>query len=169
MTGFETSRQPTEVAAAPSGGTATSSSFAVARQVHLASGALPAAGAFTAQALQAIPAGVKRVTYAVTYTRGAAGGFPVFRHESNNGTETMRNIVVNEASLTVTQPDGRLDFTQEELAGPQPADNVAITYELTFVLGADIKSTRLLAAEAGVIGTPGTIAIARTADSGGAE
>jgi hypothetical protein len=164
-----THRQEHTEPTAPSGGTAVPASFVVGRQVQLASQELPAAGAFTAQALQSIPQGTKRVTYAVTYTRGAAGGFPVFRHEASNGTETMRSVLQNDGSLVVTQPDGRVNVQLEELAGPQPADGTAITYELTYVLGANITATRLLVAEAGVVGTPGTIAVARTGDSGGAE
>lgn len=130
-----------------------------ARSVHLAAGALPAAGAFTAQAAYAIPSGLGEITAWVTYTRGAAGGFPIFHVMWGNGTETGQDVNIDSA-VTVTQPQGRQNVYEQELAGPQPSGAGAITYAVAIRVPRGATAFQMLAAEAGVTGTPGTIAIA---------
>jgi len=134
------------------------------RQVHVASQALPAAGAFLTPAWQDIPKGTTRVTYWVTYTRGAAGGFVRTEAHYTNGTEDSREVILD-PTLTTVQPDGRLPVQLEQLDGPQPADAGPITYALTYErLPAATTAVRLRLAEAGVVGTPGTVAVALTTD-----
>jgi hypothetical protein len=154
---------------APSGTTATTTTpFVVDRTVHLASQVLPAAGAFTAQPMESVPLGTKFLTYVVTYTRGAAGGYPVFRHESTNGVETnVREPLQNDSSLVVAQPDGAVDVVMEEIDGPAPADGDPIVFYLRYELMDGATAARLLVAEKGDPANPGTVAIARTGSGGG--
>jgi hypothetical protein len=130
-----------------------------ARTVHLASAALPAAGAFTAQAAFAVSSGVGEIAFWVTYTRGAAGGFPIFHVLFGNGTEEGQDITVD-ATIVPTAPQGRQQFYMQELAGPIPAGAGAIDYVIPVRIPRGATTVRMLAAEAGVVGTPGTIAIA---------
>lgn len=137
------------------------------RIVHIASSALPAAGAFTSQGFQNVPKGTLRITYWVTYTRGGAGGYPVFHHEYSNGIDVAREIIQDDSSLDMTSPpNGRVDLGLEELKGPVPADDTAIKYALTFQqLPVATDRVRLLVAEAGAVGTPGTIQVVITTDA----
>jgi hypothetical protein len=133
----------------------------VARSVHIASAALPAAGAFTSQGAYTPAAGVARfVSFWITYTRGAAGGYPKFHLEWGNGTETALEVSFGEASAV--QPYLQQNVYQGELLGPTPTDGNAISYVLTVENTKGATQVRLLAAEAGITATPGTIAIAIT-------
>ena len=153
---------------APAGASAvTLPNWVITRTAHLASGALPAAGAFTSQAAQAIPAGTKKISFWITYTRGAAGGYPVFELLCSNGTEEIRVVLGNVSSLAVSQPNGAFDTLQLQLIGPKPQNGSALVFGYTFNdedLPAGATTTRLLAAELGVTGTPGTCAITFTAE-----
>jgi hypothetical protein len=134
----------------------------VARTAHLASAALPAAGAFTAQTAYTIPEGIKRIAYLVTYTRGAAGGFVRLRLMWSDGTDEAREAVVD-AAVTVAAPNGRQPVYLSELDGPVPADGSVIRWTVEATVPAGMLTGRLLAAEAGVVGTPGTASITLTA------
>lgn len=136
--------------------------FVLGRRVHLAASALPGAGAFTAQAFTPVPIATKRITYWVTYARGAAGGFPAFRAQWTNGTELANEAVEDLASLAIAQPFGSVNVLQQEILGPAPADDSGLTYPLVFEVPDASIGVRLLAAERGAPGTPGTIAIALT-------
>lgn len=157
-----------QTGALPAGTTPTNSNFVIPRTVEQASAALPGAGAFTSQAFSVIPLGTRRVTYWITYTRGAAGGFPALRAEVSNGTDQVNFHVLNAASLLpgtgtpVTSDFASLNFYREELLGPVPPDASAIDYELTFEVPPGTTGIRLLAAERGVTATPGTAAWAFT-------
>lgn len=146
----------------PPGTTPTPSNFVIPRTVQLATPALPLGGVFTAQPNTVIPLGTKRITYWITYTRGAAGGFPAFRAEWFNGTEQANNTILDSGSLVPVQPFAEANFYQEELLGPAPATAAAIVYELTFEVPPGTIGARLLAAEQGATGSPGTITIAMT-------
>lgn len=150
--------------AVPSGTTPAPSGFLIARREHLASQTLPGAGAFTNQAFETVPAGTKRVAFWVTYTRGAAGGFPKFHVEFDNGTDQGRDVIIDSLSLTTTDPNGQFNVPLAEPAGAVPADGSAIEYVLDFDLPPNTTGVRLLAAEEGVAGTPGTIAIGFTGE-----
>jgi len=138
------------------------------RVVHLASQVLPGAGAFTNQGVFALPVGCKKVVAYVTYTRGAANGFPRFQPMLGNGTEETQGVVVNPSSLDVTTapPQGRYNVFMEQINGPIPTGAGAISYSLRFCLDGGYTTFRLLVTEAGVVDTPGTIAIALTTSGG---
>lgn len=137
----------------------------IARSVHLASAALPAAGAFTSQTAFTILDGVRSINFYVTYTQGAGGGYPLLRFESGNGTETG-GLVVIDGAIAVTDPFGQRTAYIDRLKGPVPADGSALTYMIPWRVSGGETTVRLLMAEGGATGTPGTAAIAITAQYG---
>lgn len=136
----------------------------IARSVELASAALPAAGAFTTQTATVLAAGIRRVTYWFKYTRGAAGGFPVVQVTFGNGIDNAVLGVGDANTLVVTQPTALFNVYQMQQAGPQPSGAAAIEWCWTYPVPANATSVRAQAAELGVVGTPGTMQIAITAD-----
>lgn len=143
----------------------------IPRTIHLASAALPAAGAFTSQDFFDLPIGIESLIYYITYTRGAVGGRPLFRTEWGNvltdpgGGEETRDIIIDGATgITIATPNARFDFLQSEPRGPIPADGAAIDYILRCGnITGGYRKTRLLMAEIGVAATPGTAQITLTA------
>lgn len=134
----------------------------IARVVHMASAALPAAGGYTANAAYAIPDGAQFVTLYCTYTRGAAGGYPKFRCDLGNGTETAV-VQTLDPTITVAQPSGGQLAYNSEIAGPKPQDANPLVFALEYAVRGGATTIALQAAEVGVTGTPGTLAIALTA------
>lgn len=125
---------------------------------HITSSTLPAAGAFTSQSLAAIPEGHTRVTYVVTYTRGADGGFPLLRVKWGNGSDIFHSIVTVKQSVPVGA-FARRTILLEELQGPAPVDGTPITFEIPMRVPTGATTCQLIAAEGGVVGTPGNIEI----------
>jgi hypothetical protein len=135
----------------------------IPRTIHLASAVLPAAGAFTGQTAFDVPEGTKELLLYCTYTRGAAGGFPRFQPMYGNGTEEVQSMVIDSSSFTAAAvPQGRYNVFQEQINGPIPAAGTPILYCLRVCMEGGNTTFRLLAAEAGVVGTPGTLAITLT-------
>jgi hypothetical protein len=133
--------------------------FEVARTVYAPSTALPAAGAFTNPSAYTIQAGIRYVTFWITYTRGAAGGFALLKVLFSNGTEEGNDIVIDQ-SVTVAQPFGTQPIYEQVIQAPAPADANPIVFVLPVKVAVGSTNVRLLAAEGGVVGTPGTMAIA---------
>lgn len=129
------------------------------RAVHLASQTLPGAGAFTSQATFSVPSGVGEITFWVTYTIGAAGGFPLFRLLFGNGTEEGNDVVLNTA-IAVAQPFGTQQIFEQTIEGPHPSSGAAINFVIATRVPRGATTARIVAAEGGVPATPGTIAIA---------
>jgi hypothetical protein len=129
---------------------------------HLASSTLPAAGAFTSQALYKPDGGLPRlISFWVTYTRGADGGYPRFRVEWSNGTETSAaDLVIDDTLDVATPPFGRQNGYIHEVDGPAPANGDPIEYRVIMEDHGGAIGVRLLVAEAGVTGTPGVCSIA---------
>lgn len=132
--------------------------FEIPRTVYIASTPLPGGGAFTGDTAFAVPAGIRWITFWVTYTRGAAGGYPIFRIFHGNGVEEGNDIVI-EQTAAVVQPIGNQSFYLQELSGPVPATNDPLVYVIPVRVAVGSTFMRLRAAEAGVVGTPGTIAV----------
>lgn len=148
----------------PSGTIAIPTGFRIPRTIHRASMMLPAGGAFTSeppesQAFFAIPNGTTGFTFYAVYTRGAAGGRPIFRLEYGNGVEEARSIVIDDASLAIGGADGEFDFYMSEPRGPGPIDANPITYFFEVTLIGHPTLIRLSAAEFGATGTPGNLLI----------
>jgi hypothetical protein len=126
----------------------------VPRVAHRASAALPAAGAWTATGdatptpVYTVPAGITSVTFAITYTRGAAGGYPYLQAFLTNGTESVKLPLVYHPDLV-------------------PTGAGAVVGVYTVAIPPGMTTIQLLAREMGVIATPGTLAIGLVAGSGG--
>lgn len=125
---------------------------------HLPMIALALTGAFTTQAFAVMP-GIKRVTYWVTYIRGAVGGFPALRAQWNNGVDNSIELVQDLTSLVVVPPIGTTNIYRQELLGPAPTDVTPIIFPLVFIAPDQVVGARLLAAERGIPATPGQIQI----------
>jgi len=125
---------------------------------HLASSALPGAGAFTAQAFTAVEEGITVVSFVVTYTRGAAGGYPVFRPQWTEGSKTISPTVVNRTPIS-SNGYARRRLYLDELQGIAPSDANPLSMDVSYEIPRTATGIRLLAAEAGATGSPGTIEI----------
>ncbi len=136
------------------------------RTVQLASQALPAAGAFTSQAFTSLLEGAKEVNYWITYTRGDAGGYPVIDVQWGNDTEESSELFLDESSFSPSQPLGNANVYIGRLLGPAPADANPVSYLLSCIVPYGATKARLRVAEGGVVGTPGTIAVAFTGGVG---
>lgn len=160
---FTPRTSPSEAVAPPSGTTPTASNFIIPRTSHLASAALPGAGAFTAQGFFSIPPGTQRITFLVTYQRGAAGGKPLFQLEWTDGTTTSRDTVDDTSYVlspdVVNGPNAQNQIYLHQPLGPVPSDGSAISYDIETTVKAGKTGVRLLMAEAGVVGSPGTASI----------
>lgn len=151
----------------PSGGIPAFVDFIIPRTLHLDDGAgaavtLQATGAFTNQTAFDIPPGLKKISFYCVYTRGAAGGFPVFNILWGNGTEEARAIVIDQNSLAIAGDDGEFNVYQEQILGPAPVDDNAITYLFEYEVPAGEETVRLIAAERGATATPGDLLITLT-------
>lgn len=133
------------------------------RTPHLPNGALPTAGAFTNQGTYNLGADFKFATFYVTYARsaGVAACQPKFRVLVGNGTEEGQILAIDPA-ITAVAPLGRQSAYLGEILGPIPSTDVAITFAIQLELRGGESTIRLLAAEHGASGTPGTMAIAVT-------
>lgn len=128
------------------------------RSQHRAESVLPASGNYSAQGVFSIPEGLTRITYVVKYTRAGVGGHPRFRPKWGDGTDEADEITLR-SSMTVAGHRSRQRFYVQELDGPVPPNGSALVYALTFEVPAGMISCRLLAAEAGNVGSPGTCGI----------
>lgn len=129
------------------------------RTQHRSETTLPASGNYSSQGAYTIPFGITRITYVVKYIRGGTGGYPRFRPKWGNGTEEADEITLRSA-MTVAGHRARQKFYVQELEGPVPPNGSALTYSLPFEVPAGMTECRLLVAEAGNTGSPGTCGIA---------
>lgn len=129
--------------------------------------ALPGAGAFVAGQID-VPRGTRYVTFWISYTRGGAGGSPVFRASSrpSGASAWARMPLVDPSSLVTAAPNASQNFYQEDHNGPAPADGNPITYDLTFELPMNTTTVQLEVAELGAVATPGTVLVQTTGAGG---
>ena len=130
------------------------------QMVHRAVAALPAAGAWTGSVDTPDKTGMARfkdITWSISYTRGAVGGFPRFRAiwKDSLGTE-FQDAITFPSSIELAYIDG-----------PVPPDGTALNYIFSSINMAAFSSVRLEASEAGVPATPGTLAIWLSARTSG--
>lgn len=138
------------------------STYMADRATHIASAALPAAGAFTAQAMESLPAGAKQLHMLVTYTRGAVGGYPVFRMQwgtDEDTTDGYHELIRDLSQFVGSGAVGQAPTYIEEIPGPIPDNASALKYVLSFNVPYGATKFRLIGAEEGVTGTPGTVAV----------
>jgi hypothetical protein len=156
------------------GGSNAPPNFIIGPVAAIVPGVLPLLGAFQGGILASWPITtpdgnglrVQRISYKIRYTRGAAGGFPVFYATSTSSPPAggfsaveFRVPLVDLSSFVAAAPVGRLKFYQEELEGPAPATDAPTDYDLTFLLPPGATGSRIYAAERGVIATPGSVEI----------
>lgn len=139
--------------------------FSIPRTIHIPTGPLPAGGVFTSQNQYPIPNAVRKIAFYITYTRGAVGGFAIFKLLWGNGTEEIQETIWDQD----IQNDDSAHATQflflQNLEGPIPIDDVPLTFILYATLPGGSNRVRLLAAEKGVPGSPGIIGITLTAST----
>lgn len=151
----------------PSGG---NDDFEIPRTVHLASQALPPSGIFTEQVPYNVPPLVRNVTFYISYTRGAPNGYAVFKLLWGNGQEEVQETTVSfdlgaPVGPSLAPPVAMNTMYLQALTGPMPPDNNPISFILYVGVPGGAKTVRLLAAEAGVPGAPGTVGITLTAST----
>lgn len=137
----------------------------IPRIVHLASSALPPGGAFTEQPLFPIPNRVRKVTFYVTYTRGAVGGYAAFRLLWGNGYEENQETALNNALTVVSTQLVSQGMSLLDYVGPTPVSDDPVSFVLYAEIPGGAKSVRLKAAERGAVGMPGSVGITLTASS----
>ncbi len=124
----------------------------------LASQALPAAGAFVATP-KLFTGTFTQAAFLVKYTRGGAGGQPVFRlvWTDDNGVDWLDTMQAS--APTIVQPVAHVDACIEEPLGPVPADGAALRYIVPALNVGAMPYVSLGIAESGDVGAPGTIEI----------
>jgi hypothetical protein len=138
--------------------------FEIARVVHVDNQVLPIGGGFTWQGPYQIPARVRTIMFYVSYTRGAAGGFPILRLLWGNGVEETQSTLVD-TDFTSSDPFSQQGMFLEDLKGPVPQTNDKVSFSIETSVPGGATTVRLLAAEGGVVGAPGSISITLTAAS----
>jgi hypothetical protein len=133
----------------------------IPRTIHYAQSTLPAGGAFTSQLPFPMPLGTKRITFYITYTRGAPGGYGTFRLMWGNGVEEVQETVID-TDLFISQPVGAQNLLLQDLDGPVPTDGYPISFTVYASVPGGATHVRLLAAERGMTALPGTIKIVLT-------
>jgi hypothetical protein len=129
----------------------------VSRVQHLPTQVLPPGGLFTNQASYSIPNGISKIAFYITYTRAVPGGFCVIRLKWGNGVEETQATVL----LTSSTPGDQV-MRLSDLMGPIPEDDLPSSFMLETSVPGGASTVRLLAAEGGVIGLPGTASISLT-------
>lgn len=127
------------------------------RATHIASGPLPASGAYDTPSYYALSEDVKKVTFWPTYTVGAAGGYAVHQIEWENGTESGAPEPVLGSTVTITGNVATQVLYRREFEGPRPSDGNPLAYPpITVTKHARATGVRFRSAEKGVTLTPGT-------------
>lgn len=138
--------------------------FEIPRIIHLGTGYLPPSGGFTNQPYYVIPQCVRKVAFYVTYARSAIGGFAVVRLMWGDGvTESQETLL--DLSTFINEPISSQNMYLQEMNGPTPADGNPISFIVEGIVPGGTKTVRLIAAEKGKPGAPGTIGITLTAST----
>jgi hypothetical protein len=136
----------------------------VPRTIHLLTQGLPPSGNFTNQPPYIIPDCIKKICFYVTYSYGAPGGYALLQLRWGNGTDEAQSTLID-LDFTPQQPFSLQNTYLQDLEGPIPASSAAITFMIEAVVPGGATTVRLVAAEGGVPGAPGTIGITLTASS----
>jgi hypothetical protein len=137
----------------------------IPRAVHLATQVLPPLGSFTNQQPYRIPHGIRHITFYITYTCGAPNGYAVFRLFWGNGVEETQETLVDATFNSISSAEVAQDMSILDLNGPIPTNNNPVNFTLEVGVPGGATTVRLIAAEQGVPGAPGTIGITLTAAS----
>ena len=132
----------------------------MARATHIASAALPGGGLFTNQAMENLPGGAAELNFLVTYTRGGVGGYPKFQMEWGtdvDSTDGYHELIEDLAVFVGSGAIGSAPTYIDEIPGPVPQSASALKYVLQFSVPYGVTRFRLIAAEEGDTGNPGTL------------
>lgn len=114
---------------------------------------------YVASSTYTIPAGVKWVTFVLTYTRGGAAGSAAHQIEIGDGTDIGPAVLLG-GTITVTAPNGaRPAYLDEINPGPVPADASALVYAIQWQVGGE-STIRIKSKEVGNGAAPGTLQVA---------
>lgn len=121
-----------------------------------ASTALPADGAFDDPAFIELPLGARHLCWAIDYTGGAAGGSLTFRLEWGLDEEALGyNEASAETALVAAEPFATRKTYAAQYLGPV-AGATLVRFLLVVPVPPGCRFVRLLKAEIGAVGTPGT-------------
>ncbi len=134
----------------------------IPRTVVLGRTVLPPGGAFTHQTPFAVPSGIRRVSFYVSYTRVVSGGFPVVRLMWGNGVEETQSSIINSVFASFNSTFATNQVRLNDLIGPSPESDDPISFMLESTVPGGSSTVRLLIAEGGQIGLPGTAEISLT-------
>jgi hypothetical protein len=155
---------PTPIPPCPPGPGTCCGEVEVARTIHLSTTVLPPSGNFTNQQPYLIPDCIKKICFYVTYAYGAPGGYALLQLRWGNGTEEAQSTLID-LDFTPQQPLSFQNTYLQDLEGPIPASSAPITFMIEVTVPGGATTVRLVAAEGGVPGAPGTIGITLTASS----
>ena len=137
--------------------------FEIPRTVHLPIGPLPINGGYTDQPCYPIPEGIRNVTFYMTYTRGAAGGYPEYQLLWSNGVEETQETMIDMDFQVLSPSTVSQDMFLQNLSGPVPDTDDPMNSIFHVCVPGGATCVRLVAAEKGVTGAPGTLGITLTA------
>lgn len=144
----------------PSGGSATC--ISVPRTIHLVEQSLPAGGAFTSQNKFDIPSCISKIAFNIKYRRGSVGGFPILRLFWGDGSSEYQQTLITSNFIEPDSDSSVQDMFLNDLKGPVPENDNPIRFLLELSVPGGQTTVRLLAAEGGVQGAPGTCEIILT-------
>ena len=139
--------------------------FELPRTIHIPYGILPSSGIFTDQSTYQIGTGIRKITFYITYARGAAGGHAVLKLLWGNGFEEIQETVLD---IDITGQTASTQFQNlylQDLNGPIPDDTNPINFVLYVTVPGGASRVRLIAAEQGSILFPGNLGITITAST----
>lgn len=139
--------------------------YEIPRQIHLPQQVLPINGAFTNQVGFPIPTGVRNISFYISYTRGAPGGYAAFKLMWSNGTEEIQETILDLDINDVNTANISQNLYLQNLNGPEPVDDNTISFVVHTKDPGGSTFVRLLAAEKGNVAFPGTIQISLTAST----
>ncbi len=134
----------------------------VPRSIHLAPQFLPPSGNFTNQAPYKIPDCINHITFYITYTRGAPGGYALLRILWGNGTEENQQTLLD-TDITINNANSLQNLFLQDLEGPVPPNDNPVNFMIETRVPGGATTVRVIATEGGVPGGPGFIGITLTA------
>jgi len=120
-------------------------SFEIPRVIHLATGSLPSGGAYTNQAVYAIPERIRCITFYITYTRGAPGGYPQFKLLWGNGVEETQETMIDMNFEVLSPSSIDQDMYLQNLSGPVPDTDSPVNSILRAGVPGGATTVRLVA------------------------
>jgi hypothetical protein len=99
----------------------------------------------------------------MTYTRGAAGGYPEYQLLWSNGVEETQETMIDMDFQVLSPSTVSQDMFLQNLSGPVPDTDDPMNSIFHVCVPGGATCVRLVAAEKGVTGAPGTLGITLTA------